>query len=51
MILVMEAIFYKAGISNADLVIGRMKGNILMNELLIGTASRPSISNFDFVFS
>ena len=36
--LVMEAIFYKADISNSDLLLSRMKGNILMNELIFGTA-------------
>jgi len=35
---VMEAIFYKADISNSDLMFGRMKGNILMNEFFFGTA-------------
>jgi len=38
MVLVMEAIFYKAVISNSDLVFGEMKGDILTNELLFGTA-------------
>ena len=38
MVLVMEAIFYKADISNLDLAIGWMKRNILMNELFFGTA-------------
>src|SRR5438034_11272066 len=36
--LVMEAIFYKADISISDLLFGRMKGNMLTNELFFGTA-------------
>ena len=36
--MVMEAIFYKADISNSDLVFGWMKENILMKELFFGTA-------------